>query len=64
MCGVVFAASYLARLGSDVRARELLEEISVDRVSQLRAIDCPEYDIDGVRRLLTEIRRRNKSKRQ
>lgn len=62
MCGVVYAAGYLARLGGDVRACELLEEIGVDRVSQLRDIDCPDYDIDGVRRLLPSIRRR-KAKR-
>lgn len=62
MCGVVYAAGYLARLGDDVRARELLEEIGVDRVGQLRDIDCPDYDVDGVRRLLPEIRRRTKRK--
>lgn len=57
--GVVFAAGVCAStFGNDTIARELLEEVGITSVRQLRAMDIPTCDIDSIRHLLPELRRR------
>lgn len=64
MDGVVFAAGYLvADRDQPTLARELLELIGIDSVSQLRDLGCDDIDIERVRPLLIEIRRRAGARR-
>lgn len=57
--GVVYAAGYVAAShGEDVIAMDLLEAAGITKISQLRELGCDQSDIDNVKPLLPELRRR------
>lgn len=61
MEGVAFAAAYLvADRDQPTIASELLDLIGVDSVSQLRNIGCDDVEINRLRPLLVQMRRRVK----